>query len=122
MLTIRPEQWKIFAQEAESKFVSDVIAHFDRALPDQCAEMGADAVRRAVIDGIERARSYYIETEYDIVRFIDFQFVLGFSFDRVNDWAHKILSNLRVPASMRLEMIDDYLDSSEHDVLEVEGG
>jgi hypothetical protein len=75
----------------------------------------------SVIKGIERARSYRIQTEYDIVRFIDFQYVLGFSFDKDNDWAQEILSNLRIPAQMRLEMIDDYLDSSEADHVEAGG-
>jgi hypothetical protein len=120
MLTIRQEQWRVLAQPAENTFVSKVVAHLERALPDTCAERGADAVRFGVVNGIERARSYDIHAEYDIVRFIDFDFVLGFSFDRTNDWAYKILSNLRVPASMRLQLIEDYLDSSEHEVSEVE--
>jgi hypothetical protein len=121
MLTIREQQWRVLAAHAENSFVSKVVEHLERALPETCSEMGAEAVRVSVIKGIERARSYRIQTEYDIVRFIDFQYVLGFSFDKDNDWAQEILSNLRIPAQMRLEMIDDYLDSSEADHVEAGG-
>jgi hypothetical protein len=110
MLIIREQQWRVLAASVEDAFLSKVVAHLQRALPEACKEMGAEAVRLSVIEGIERARSYRIFAEYEIVQFIDFQYALGFSFDTDNSWAREILTNLRIPAKMRLDMIDDYLD------------
>ncbi|MBZ5626743.1 MAG: hypothetical protein LAQ69_49910 [Acidobacteriia bacterium] len=122
MLTIRDEQWRVFADCAESAFINRVVAHLQRALPEICAEMGEDAVRLSVARGIQRAREYRIDSEYDVVRFIDFLYVLGFEFDTEHAWARDILTDKLVPAEMRLDMIDDYLDEPEPDGAEVEDG
>jgi hypothetical protein len=84
--------------------------------------MGEDAVRRSVMRGIQKTRECRIYSEIDVVRFIDFLYVLGFEFDSGHAWARDILTDSRVPAEMRLDMTDDYLDEPESDVWEDEDG
>ena len=122
MLTIRSEQMLVFSDAARTSFLDRTAAHLMRALPEACAELGIAAVRQSVADGLAKARSYGIETEYDVVRFIDFMYVMGFEFDAQDGWAREILANRRIPAQVRLDMIDERLDEPEPEAGEAAGG
>jgi hypothetical protein len=111
MLIIRKEQLAVMSSALEALFVSRVVAHLQRALPQVSNEMGDDAVRESVVRGMGKARGYGIFTESDAVRFVDFTYALSFDFDTEQEWAHKILTDTLVPAEMRLDMIDEYLNS-----------
>ena len=110
---------RALAKRSEDQFVERVEAHLRRALPHVCAEMDTGAMRSSVNRGMQKARDYRILTEYDTVRFIDLMYTLGFEFDRELTWAHDILTDLQIPADMRLNMIDDHLDDLEQSSTEV---
>ncbi|HRI66121.1 MAG TPA: hypothetical protein PK156_17860 [Polyangium sp.] len=81
MLFIRPAQKALFAQQAVDRFVQQMIEHIREHLPRHYDALGADGARQAVLYGIERARSYRIESEAGARVFIQLMFVLGPRFD-----------------------------------------
>lgn len=93
MLVIRKEQMDVLADQAMKTFVSRVFGHLSEVFPDECRELGDEAVFRRIRDGIERAAGYGIDIEYDVVRFIDLMFILRGDYDTSDrfPWANQIL-------------------------------
>lgn len=82
MLRIRPEQMQAFERPVQNSLECRLYAHVKRTAPARCRQMGADSVREQIRLGIERAREYAIEADYDVMRYVDLSFLVGPDFDR----------------------------------------
>jgi hypothetical protein len=86
MLTIRPEQLAVFA---EQQYVDDVARWF----PEQCAALGPVATRTVIRGGIERAASYGLVDPPEVTIYLRLLFVFGARFDEDErfPWAAEVL-------------------------------
>jgi hypothetical protein len=94
-LKIRLEQYDQLMADEVRDFVRRVYRHLCEHFPEECAAAGEQAVRADVRFGIERAESYGLESEVDLVQFIDVQMVFGRGFDTDPrcPWAREILES-----------------------------
>jgi hypothetical protein len=93
MFQLRTEHEDAFQAVAEDNFLERAAAHLRENFPDQTAALSQSEIRTRVRDGRTRARGYGFETERDVIRFIDAQFLLGDEFDRNprHQWAKEYL-------------------------------
>jgi hypothetical protein len=93
MLTIRPEQVKLFSQEEERKFVERVAIHLKKYFPKRCAAQGEARLHDTIRRGIGRAASYGVTAEREVCKFIHLMIVFGpdFDTDQRYSWAGDIL-------------------------------
>lgn len=79
---------------AES-FEARAIAHLRRCFPEVVGEASDEQMRELVAFGIERARSYGIDIERDVLRYIDLMCMFGVDFDRdpAHPWAARVLND-----------------------------
>jgi len=96
-----------FADEGERRFVQTAMEHVRRFFPEESAGQGDEALRETVATALFRARSYGIETRYDLLRFINHVYALGERFDADPGfpWAGEILNRRDVPARLRMDAL-----------------
>ncbi len=94
-MNIRPEQMTQLAQAAERDFQQRMGSHLREFFPEQYAGLGEAAVREAVQEAIQKARSYQILAERDICKYADVMSAFGRDFDRnaALGWASSILND-----------------------------
>lgn len=95
MLRIRQEQMEEFNRCEAVKFENRMVEHLEENFPEECEEMGEEAVRETIRYGISRADSYGIEFEQDVCNYVNLMFVLGRDFDTDPGlpWAKRILND-----------------------------
>lgn len=81
MLLIRPEQMKIFEQDAQRQFEDEMIAHSKDFSPRLCEVIGDDQLRVAVHSAISSAMSYGFTNRGPIRLFVEMMFLCGSAFD-----------------------------------------
>jgi hypothetical protein len=99
MLTLRPEQMRVFADAGYKRFEDTMVAHLKKFFPDRCAAAGETNVRKLIRRGVERAASYNITAQRDVSRYIDLMMALGLNFDKDPQlpWAGEILRTRNQP-------------------------
>lgn len=107
MLTVRDAQIDAFATHQRDAFEARVRAFLQKSFPQPVAAKGEDLCRREIHDTVERAFSYDIKTEIDVVRYVTVAFVLNpeFDTDPAFPWARPILGEKQSPAWLRVERI-----------------
>jgi hypothetical protein len=115
MLVIRKEQMDVLADQAMKTFISRVFDHLSEVFPDQCRELGDEALDRLITDGIKRAASYGIDIEDDVVRFIELMFILCDDYDTSYrfPWARQILLE---PDENQTERVDRLCELAEQEL------
>lgn len=109
MFVLRPAHMEAFARSCRETFEDDMTREISARFPSAIEDLGEEAVRERIRQGMERADRYAISTPADRARFIRFMFTLGPDFDtaRRTRWAGAILEDTTVPASARLDRIRD---------------
>jgi len=99
VLTIRPEQLKVFSQAEVRKFEDWVLAHLRRFFARQCDAAGEWHLRKTIQYGIQRAAAYGITDRRDVCKYIDLMVVFGRDFDKDQrlSWSSEILKTSRPP-------------------------
>lgn len=92
MLIIRSSQMEVLADSLQGEFLRKCERHLSRSF-DACARMSASELRTFVEQGVARARSYGIDTERDLCRYLNLVAVLGRDFDLKLPWARKTLAS-----------------------------
>jgi hypothetical protein len=118
VLTIRAEQMETLRTAPERQFVGDIETYLHDAAPETCKSMGREAIREAAELALAKGREYGIGGQFDVLRYVNFMFILGFDFDTSLDWARQILLDRRFAPETRLEMIDEELDRQESEAEE----
>lgn len=101
MLTIRPEQMKIFSEKETAEFEGWMVAHLRRFFPKWFSAAGEENVRQTIRYGIQRAAAYGFTTKKDVCKYIDHMAVFGrdFDTDERHPWAGRLLNAQRVPSA-----------------------
>jgi hypothetical protein len=107
MLVIRREQIEAMSLEGERRFEDQAYRHLVSAVPERCAELGELAVRESIRTAIRKARGYGLETERDILHYLNVMYWLGHGFDEdpAYSWAQELLGNLTLEAETRAEWL-----------------
>src|SRR6476661_2874033 len=106
MLVIRTDQLRVLGDDRVRQFEEKMAAYVRTSFP---ALSGADdrRSRELVRESIEIARTFGLDQEYDLRRFIEFRAEYGENF-HVLDWAAAILNDPTLSACGKMERIDDY--------------
>src|SRR3982750_4104585 len=104
MLVIRESQIAALGRHLLDRFALKALDHLRDNFPEMCADMGDEEVFRFTQNGIRRARRYGIETEYDLLRFLNLMFFLGADFDsgEVHTWVLPILKDAEASPTTRM--------------------
>jgi hypothetical protein len=107
MLTIRESQMAALARELIARFDYKALAHVKNCFPQLCAQMGDAGALHYVRAGLRRAREYGLESEYDLLRFLNVMFTLGSEFDSNEKypWVRPILENRAAPPTTRMNLL-----------------
>jgi hypothetical protein len=107
MLTISRTQMEALSRAFVESFRERAAAHVAKAFPEAAACLGDSSVHASVDEAIAQAGKYGIETEFDIVRFLNLIYRLGFAFykDPKHDWAVALLTDPQNPPGQRLELV-----------------
>lgn len=112
MLIIRKEQFIVFKNHIESKFIDRIIEHLKTnfqniniKLPyniNKIKEVSYNQLYNMVRDGIQRARNYGLTYQSSIACFIVLMFIVSPNFDQQSS-IRKILENQNIPADNRID-------------------
>ena len=107
MLVIRESQMAALGRELLDQFALKALAHGREYFPELCADLGDVASLDYVRSALNRARAYGLESEYDLLRFLNVVFTLGSDFDSGEQypWAQPILKNTDAPATTRMDLL-----------------
>jgi hypothetical protein len=107
LLKIRQEQWDLLSQHMGLTFENNTLVHLRKHWPERCDTLKESGVRSSIQEGITRAKQYGIESEYDILRYINHMYALGFDFDdnEAYPWAKEILTDEHLNAAERMEQL-----------------
>ncbi len=107
MFVMRKAQLDSLGQTAGERFEDRMVLHLRNRFEQECRELGEEAVRDRIRDGIKRAARYEIRAERDVSRFIRFMFGIRPDFDtsRKTKWAGPILKDTNLVAGERLSRI-----------------
>lgn len=119
MLVIRKEQMKVFEEYTFRSFINRVSDHVVKIWPELCTEMGEVAFKGSIERGIKSAFAYGINTENDIVGYIDLMYIFGFDFtsDPNIPWAIDILLEKNLHPHKKMEMLYEMAEQA----LEISG-
>ena len=108
-MTIRPHQFEAFEREARAEFERRVLDHLRTDFADLIEGLSDPELRRRVWSAAARAGRYGLESEYEVVLFLDVTFLTGderFDENPAHGWAREILSQ-DAPAEQRADELYD---------------
>ena len=119
-LTIRREQADLFAEDAWKIFVQKLVRHVHLVFPTFFAPFAGDdeAMRQTLLPLVEQGRSYGIDFEYDLVRYVDIQLFYRYFAQELGDPAliQKKLAEKHLPGRYRVDRVFDYVEKRLADV------
>ena len=92
-LTIRAKQMGALNQASTEQFIRRAIDHIRVSLPEIYGDIGDDAVRASALKALEKANQFAIEEQFDVIRYLNLMYILGFEFDEDTSypWARETL-------------------------------
>ena len=99
----------MFESIALERFKNRTYQHLIAIWPEECKSLGEEAVRASIQEGLTKARSYGLNSELDVARYIDLIYTLGDSFDCNPElpWAGAILRDDSLAPGQRLDALYD---------------
>jgi len=109
MLIIRKEQIEVLSKNMKESFIIRMMVHLKKFWPERCEQLGNEAVRNSIYEGIEFTRMKGITTEYDIARYIDLTYELHWPFGEMPPDPHvqDILDDRELDGSMKMNRLYD---------------
>ena len=108
VLLIRAQQMNVFQQRADQLMEDGLVGHFLRHYPRESRQAGGPSqIRELVQQGIQRARTYQLETQHQIGFFTALMIMLGSDFDHDPQlsWAAGQLADDSVGPSDRIQYL-----------------
>ncbi len=90
-MKIRAEQMNALGETMQQRFEKRAMARLRDRFGAQLARTTDDDLRARVRAGVERAASYGIEAEFDLLRYLEYCEEYGPNFDTASAWAPPIL-------------------------------
>lgn len=111
MLRIRDDQLYALKAPALEDFVDEMVLHVHEFFPDECVELGPDAIRGLVEKGIEKAASFGIVSPRGVCKYINMIMAFGADFDTKPEtaaWALPILRDESIPdPNARMDVLSE---------------
>jgi hypothetical protein len=109
MLTIRKEQFRVFEEIEKKKFDDHMVRHLNNFFPEKCAELKEEGMRASIEKAVSKTRNLGLKMEYDIERFLNHMYALGFDFDTSPNypWVKEILSDPDVDPSELMDILSE---------------
>jgi len=107
VLLIRDDQLSALRGVRQKEYEKRLAAHLKRYFPDTCAELGEKGLIDALRHGVERAKSYGIQAERDVVKYLNLTFVFGrdFDIDPRFPWAASMLRSTDYGPTLRINQV-----------------
>jgi hypothetical protein len=107
MLIIREPQMAALSEDLIRRFEDRAFDHVQRYFPQQCDAIGESATRYYVAEGIHRARRYGLESEYDLLRFLNLTFAFGSDFESRPEhaWMLEFLNDSQLWPTARMDAL-----------------
>ena len=107
MFKLRQEHLDAFEAQVVSLFAARVVAHVRVVWPAECGELGDAAVADTVRKAIQRAAALGLSSEYDMVRFVDLEFILAKDFDTnpLARWTGPMLSDRTLAPGAKMDRL-----------------
>ena len=107
MLKIRSEQHQALREAYRELYVDRTSVYFRRNWAEECEKLDDDQLREMICDARDRAETYDIDLEADVVRFTEVWLMLGADFDRSADypWAAAVLSDEDTDGTIKVEQL-----------------
>jgi hypothetical protein len=98
---------EVFSKHIQEDFVNRMVSHLNEFYPKKCQEMGPQALRQSIYDAIDRCREAGIETEYDVARYIDLIYELGWPTEDapVPFWTQEVLDDPELDGSTKIDRL-----------------
>jgi len=112
MFKLRKEHLDAFEAQIVSLFAARVVAHVKVVWPAECAELGDAVVAEMVRNAIRRAAALGLVSEFDVVRFVDLEFILAANFDTnpFARWTGSILSDRTLAPGAKMDRLYQRMD------------
>lgn len=106
-MILRDDQIRALTQVTRKGFEQRLYEQLAKYWPDECARMGEWHVRRMIRNARHSAMTYGIETEYDILRFLNVMFAVGKDFESNPDcrWMVQQLEDKRFDPTSSLDIV-----------------
>lgn len=107
MLTIRDEQLDVFRGVEARKFEERTLRHMKEHWPGVVAELGESGTRTMIREGVDRAGSYGLVSEYATSTFINLMCLYGPEFPNSprDRWAVPILEDRELKQSEKVSQL-----------------
>jgi hypothetical protein len=105
MFTVKAEQMALLAAESMRRFEERVLAHVDRCLPQAIKQSGRAKLIELIRNGVNHGRKRGLQTEQELVMYIDLSIIFGENFERAYPKAGEILSNDALSGPGKMELL-----------------
>jgi hypothetical protein len=126
VLIIRSDQMKVLERCMMRGFEDRVYASLCRNWPSTVGALGEEDVRESIRVGIDRAATYRLQTEREVMRFIDMMYRLGHQFDRDTrySFAAEVLSSRELSSVAKMRILESRVRANvgEQNYSSMEGG
>jgi hypothetical protein len=112
MFKFRKEHLDAFAAQAAGFFCVRVVAHVQAVWPEECGELGAEAVAELVKKLVGRAAALGLSSEMDVARFVDLAFILAEDFETNPNcgWLKAVLADPKIPPAAKMDKLYQRLE------------
>lgn len=107
MIRFSQRQMTVLDAASLEAFVTRAVAHL-RGRCARAAELGEAALRAAIRDGVDRAETYGVDDEADVLRFLELEFRHGPRFDERCAWARDELRRPHREGGRKLDRLEAY--------------
>ncbi len=113
MFKLRKEHLDAFEAQVVARFITRVVAHAKAVWPAECDELGEAGVVDTVRKAVKRAAALGLSSEYDIVRYVDLDFILAqdFAMNPHARWSATILSDRTLAPVAKLDRLYQRLET-----------
>lgn len=98
---------QIFSEQLLRAFESRAVDHLRTCIPEDCERLGNAALIGSVQRAIRESKTYGLETEYQILTYLNLMYVLGFDFatDARYPWAPLLLTDKRLRGEVKTTLL-----------------
>lgn len=105
MFTVKADQMALLAAEAMQRFEERVMAHIGRCFPQAIEQSGKAKLLHLIRHGVKHGRKRGLQTEQELVLYIDLSILFGENFEKTYPKAGEILSNDALSGPGKMELL-----------------
>jgi len=114
MLVIRRDQMRVFEQVLTEQFVERTADDLARRHPQRVAELGKEATRTLVRDGVARARTYGIRETDSVRAFVELMLKVHPEFETLPhlEGVREVLADDELSGEAKMSIVSDQMRSA----------